>query len=94
MMPVRRAVLALFCLTLAAAGPALADEAEPAMGSMSKPERLVEPFDKTNPIHIQRYYDRLNAQPPVDRNGKPFPMGDGCLPPAPWLPLLLNPRIS
>ena len=91
-MSVRRAVLALFCLTLAAAGSAPA--AEPAVGSMSRPERLVEPFDKTNPIHIQRYYDRLNAQPPVDRDGKPFPMGDGCLPPAPWLPLLLNPRIS
>ena len=52
------------------------------------------PFDKTNPLHIQRYYDRLNAQPPVDRDGNPFPMGDGCLPPAPWLPLLLDPKVS
>ncbi len=93
-MTVRRTIVALFCLALAGAVPAAADEAEPDAGAMSRPERLVVPFDKTNPLHIQRYYDRLYASPPVDRDGNPFPMGDGCLPPAPWLPLLLNPEIS
>lgn len=94
-MPVRGAIVAPLCLILAVvATPAAADGAEPATGAMSRPERVVTPFDKTNPLHIQRYYDRLNAQPPVDRDGNPFPMGDGCLPPAPWLPLLLDPKIS
>lgn len=97
-MPVRGAIVALSCLILAlAAAPAVADEADgakPAAGPMSRPERVVTPFDKTNPLHIQRYYDQLNSRPPVDRDGNPFPMGDGCLPPAPWLPLLLDPKVS
>tara|TARA_B100000029_G_C17343573_1_gene876211 strand:- start:110 stop:391 length:282 start_codon:yes stop_codon:yes gene_type:complete len=93
-MSVRRMIAVTFCLCIVGAGSAFGGETEPAIGSMSTPERAVKPFDKTNPMHIQRYYDQLNKRLPVDRDGKPFPMGDGCLPPAPWLPLLMKPKIS
>ncbi len=96
-MPVRGAIIALFCLTLALAitPSVVADEVDGAESATSlRSERVVIPFDKTNPLHIQRYYDQLNSRPPVDRDGNPFPMGDGCLPPAPWLPLLIGPKIS
>jgi hypothetical protein len=51
-------------------------------------------FDKTDPVQIQRYFDQLKEQMPINRDGNPFLMGDGCLPPAPWLPMLMKPKIS
>lgn len=94
MTSIRRAIAIIFCVSVVGAAPAFGDEAEPAIGSQSVPERIVRPFDKTDPLQIQKYYDRRNSIKPYYRDGKPFPMGDGCLPPAPWLPLLMKPKIS
>ena len=90
----RRTIGTIFCVWILAAFPAFGEESEPAIGAQSVPERIVRPFDKTDPIQIQRYFDQLKKQMPIDRDGNPFPMGDGCLPPAPWLPLLMKPKIS
>lgn len=92
-------VLAGLFACVAGIGPLAAGEAEPPTGALSVPrgamsERIVRPFDKTDPVQIKRYYDQLNKEFPVDRDGNAFPMGDGCLPPAPWLPLLMKPKIS
>ena len=90
----RRLIATVFCVGIVAASPAFGDEAEPASGSQSVDERIVRSFDKTDPVQIQRYFDQLKKQMPIDRDGNPFSMGDGCLPPAPWLPMLMKPKIS
>lgn len=90
----RRTIATIFFVGILAALPAFGEELEPATGAQSTPRTIVRPFDKTDPIQIQRYFDQLKKQMPIDREGNPFPMGDGCLPPAPWLPLLMKPKIS
>ena len=94
MTSIRCTIAAIFCVCIIGTAPAFGEEAEPPTGAQSVPDRIARPFDKTDPVQIQRYWDRRNSMRTYYRDGKPFPMGDGCLPPAPWLPLLMKPKIS